>query len=204
MAVSFVMRDFAPVAGTVLLLGLAGCSGTTYGTGMSTEQQTLKDVMSLASLGADEKPPIDYKPRGGIVAPPSVNLPPPGSAPTTTASVAEDPNWPKDPDEARRKQAEADALAQTSNPIPNFILPKGQTTYSVASTESTAETRAAGQKAWLEKNSSKTGSYDEAGNATRKYLTEPPVAYREPDPNQPMTAPPKTATKWNLSKLWPF
>ena len=205
MVVPSALRKLAPSFGVVVIAGLAGCSGTTYGTGISPEEQTIKDVMSLASLGSEEKPPIDYKPRGGIVAPPSTNLPPPVDSSTKTAAVtAEDPNWPKDPDEAQRKKAEAQAQAAANSPIPNFILPKGVTSYDVASTESTAETRAQGQKAWEAMHKGKAGSYDANGQPTRKYLTEPPVDYREPDPNQPMTAPPKTPFKLDFSKLWPF
>jgi len=107
MVVPSALRKLAPSFGVVVIAGLAGCSGTTYGTGISPEEQTIKDVMSLASLGSEEKPPIDYKPRGGIVAPPSTNLPPPVDSSTKTAAVtAEDPNWPKDPDvEARERKA---------------------------------------------------------------------------------------------------
>lgn len=204
MAVSPVLQRFVLPAGAVALIGLAGCSGTTYGTGVSPEQQTIKDVMSLASLGSNEPPPIDYKPRGGIAAPPSTALPPPGSAPATTAAVSDDPNWPKDPDAIKKKKAEAEAQAAASSPIPNFILPKGTTTYDVATAESTDQTRAEGKQAWDALHKGKAGSYDAQGNPTRKYLTEPPVAYREPDPNQPMKEPPKTQKKWDLSKLWPF
>ncbi|MBB3930471.1 hypothetical protein GGR25_001510 [Kaistia hirudinis] len=204
MAVSPVQRKLALIVGSAALLGLAGCSGTTYGTGVSAEEQTLKDVMSLASLGSDEKPPIDYKPRGGIVAPKSTALPPPGSAPEATASVANDPNWPKDPDEQRRQKAAAEAQAAANSPIPNFILPKGKTSYDVATNESTEQTRAEGKQAWDALHKGKTGSYDANGNPTRKYLTEPPVAYRAPDPNAPMKEPDKTEGKFNLSKLWPF
>ncbi|MCX5512468.1 hypothetical protein C3941_10405 [Kaistia algarum] len=205
MAVSPVLRRFVPPASVVVLVGLAGCSGTTYGTGVSAEEQTMKDVMSLASLGSNDPPPIDYKPRGGIVAPPTANLPPPGTASAATASAAEDPNWPKDPDAAKRKKAEEEAQASANSPVPNFILPKGKTSYDVATTESTDQTRAEGKAAWDALHKGKAGSYDAQGNPTRKYLTEPPVAYREPDPNQPMKEPPKSAAKkWDLSKLWPF
>jgi hypothetical protein len=207
MASSNVQRLLLLPAGALVAATLAGCTGTTYGTGVSQEEQTLKDVMSIAALGSEKKPPIDYKPRGGIVAPPNNNLPVPGSAPDQTASIADDPNWPKDPDEAKRKQAEAEAAAPVGQAPPNFILPKGQTSYSVAAanqTQTTAEKRAAGRKAWLELHKGKAGSYDANGNPTRKYLTEPPVSYREPDPTQPMTEPPKAKVKWDLSKLWPF
>lgn len=191
-------------ATTLVAAGLAGCSGTTYGTGISPEQQTLEDVMSIASLGAKDTPPIDYRPRGGIVVPPTTNLPPPGA---TAVSVADDPNWPKDPDEERRKRKQVEQEAPVGQASPNFVLPAGQTTYTMASAnqaQDDAAKRAAGQKAWLDKRKSKGGSYDEGGNPTRKYLTEPPVGYRAPDPNAPVAEPPKQKKKFDISKLWPF
>ncbi|MCX5497340.1 hypothetical protein OSH11_21765 [Kaistia dalseonensis] len=161
--------------------------------------------MSIASLGSKDKPPIDYRPRGGIVAPPTTDLPAPGS---NTTTVANDPNWPKDPDAERRQRKAAEAAAPLDQQSPNFVLPAGQTTYTMAAANTPAQDeaakKAAGQQAWLDKRKSKGGSYDANGNPTRKYLTEPPVAYREPDPNAPVAEPPKQKTKFDISKLWPF
>src|ERR1700754_3895767 len=44
---------------------------------------------------------IDYRERSPLVVPPKLNLPPPGTA----SAEAKVPNWPKDPDEQRRKAA---------------------------------------------------------------------------------------------------
>lgn len=208
MPVSNALCHLALPASVLLVAGLAGCSGTTYGTGISPEKQTFQDVLSIGALSAPQKAPIDYRPRGGIVVPPTDSLPIPGTdadSADRTASVSADPNWPKDPDEAKRAEAAAKA-ARSDSIVPNFILPKGQTSYSVASAESTPQTRAEGKKAWDELHKGKAGSTDANGNPVRKYLTEPPVAYREPDPNAPMTEPPKTKKKWNfdVSKLWPW
>jgi hypothetical protein len=204
MPASNVQRLFAVTAVAALAGTLAGCGGTTYGTGVTAEQQTLEGVMSIASLGSKDGPSIDYRPRGGIVVPPSDNLPTPG----TTGSVAtNDPNWPKDPDEARRKAKAAEAAAPIGQSSPNFVLPKGQTTFSVANAQQPtdeAAKKAAGTKAWKEKRQARAGSVDANGNPTRKYLTEPPVAYREADPNAPVAEPPKTKKKFDISKLWPF
>ena len=43
---------------------------------------------------------IDYRERSPLVVPPKLDLPPPAA---TAAEVKPPPNWPKDPDEARRK-----------------------------------------------------------------------------------------------------
>ncbi len=187
---------------------LAACSGTTYGTGVSPEAQTMTDLMGIASLSGNKSAPIDYRPRGNIVAPPNTaTLPPPGSATTTVASAETDPNWPKDPDlEARQRKAAKDA--SFGQPSPNFVLPAGQTSIGNAQTGANnydAQRRAEGKQAWLDMHKSKAGSLDANGNPVRKYLTEPPVAYREPDPNAPMSDPPKAKMKkFDISKLWPF
>jgi len=207
MPVSDIQR-FVALPSIALLAGLvAACSGTTYGTGVSPEEQTVSDLVGIASLGGGNKAPIDYKPRGNIVVPPNPNqaLPVPGSGPTVAAAET-DPNWPKDPDlDARARKAAKDA--SFGQPSPNFILPAGQT--SIGNAQATAQTydaqrRAEGKKAWDELHKGKTGSVDANGNPVRKYLTEPPVDYREPDPNAPMSDPPKPKLNWNVSKLWPF
>jgi len=201
MPASTVQRYLVLPAGALVLAALAGCSGTTYGTGVSPEAQTLTDVMSIASLGGDDKPPIDYKPRGGIVVPPSKSLPVPGTAQVASAA---DPNWPKDPDVARRKKRENDAVAPNSEGAPNLKLAPGQTTFSRQQDDYSEARRAEGKKAWDAVHAGKSGSYDANGNPTRKYLTEPPVAYRAADPNAPMTEPEKAKKKFDVSKLWPF
>lgn len=200
MSASTVQRFLLLPVGALLATALAGCSGTTYGTGVSPEKQTLTDVMSIASLGGDDRPPIDYKPRGGIVVPPNKSLPPPAA----TASLEQDMNWPKDPDVARRKKRENDAVAMNSEGAPNLKLAPGQTTFSRREEEYSEARRAEGKKAWDALHKGKGGSFDAQGNATRKYLTEPPVAYRAADPNAPMVEPEKTKKKFDVSKLWPF
>lgn len=203
------LQRLVALPAVAVLAGLAAaCSGTTYGTGVSPEQQTVSDLMGIASLGASKTPPIDYRPRGNIVAPPNTtSLPTPGSGPSV-AAVEQDPNWPKDPDVEERERKEAKA-ASFGKPSPNFILPAGQTSIGnaqLANNTYDAQRRAEGKQAWDELHKAKRGSVDANGNPVRKYLTEPPVAYREPDPNAPMSDPPKKKTKlnWDLGKLWPF
>lgn len=85
------VRSFLP-AGAVLLLAalLAACSPITYGTGVSTTEQTLRDITDIVNF-TDQPEQIDYQPRPNLVTPPTNTLPPPG----TTASAA---NWPADSD----------------------------------------------------------------------------------------------------------
>lgn len=60
-------------------LAMAGCSTTTYGTGVGPMTQTLVDLSNIVDFSRDEF--IQYCQRQGIVVPPTFNLPPPG-APT--------------------------------------------------------------------------------------------------------------------------
>ena len=55
---------------------------------------------------------IDYRERSPLVVPPKLDLPPPVAAKDTTA-----PNWPKDPDEARRKAMIAARKKQNKDPM---------------------------------------------------------------------------------------
>ena len=59
---------------------------------------TIKSGFSTTNM--DSKG-IDYRERSPLVVPPQLDLPPPAAA----ASQVNAPNWPKDPDEKRRKAA---------------------------------------------------------------------------------------------------
>jgi hypothetical protein len=69
----------------------------------------------MSGIGAKsmEKPGIDYRERSPLVVPPKLDLPPPASA--TQASA---PNWPKDPDEKRRKEAAVARKKAGNKPTP--------------------------------------------------------------------------------------
>jgi hypothetical protein len=177
---------------------LAGCSSTTYGTGVDPGVQTLKDVAGIAMI-TEKKPPIDYEPRAKVVAPPSgadATLPPPGSGAT---AGTDSPNWPNDPD-AQAAKFRADIAAREARgekPAP-LNLPDGsyaqpslppttRTSRSglVDTTPLTQEQHNAVIKAFADAKGSL--SVDASGKPVRKYLTEPPAEYREPDPTQPTT-----------------
>ena len=56
---------------------------------------------------------IDYRERSPLVVPPKLDLPPPAAA----SAEVKAPNWPKDPDEARRKAAIAARKKDNKDPI---------------------------------------------------------------------------------------
>ena len=67
--------------------------------GMTFEERIIDNLMSGIGAKSMEKPGIEYRERSPLVVPPKLDLPPPA----TQAKNA--PNWPKDPEEKRRKEA---------------------------------------------------------------------------------------------------
>ena len=68
--------------------------------GMTFEEKLIDNLMSGIGAKSMEKPGIEYRERSPLVVPPKLDLPAPAG---TQAKAA--PNWPKDPDEKRRKEA---------------------------------------------------------------------------------------------------
>lgn len=66
------------------------------------EEKIIDNLMSGLGAKSMETPGIEYRERSPLVVPPKLDLPPPASA-----AEAAPPNWPKDPDEKRRKEATA-------------------------------------------------------------------------------------------------
>jgi hypothetical protein len=209
--------------GTAAAIGALGfvlgaCSQTTYGTGTTPGQQTLEDLAGIAAFGAPKKDPIDYKARPAIVPPPKgAPLPPPEDSTAAIASA----NWPKDPD-VEEKKFKADVAARSTGyydeenlPFgekdPKFSLPGGQQPGqepNLAKMERDQEKEAIGtpeQDAQAKKlfaDSRGLVAVDAEGKPIRRYLTDPPVEYRAPDPNAPVEieAKPQKKKAWK----WPW
>jgi hypothetical protein len=71
------------------------------------EEKIIGNIMSGLGATNMENKGIEYRERSPLVVPPKIDLPPPASA-----TEAKAPNWPKDPDEARRKAAIAERKKQ--------------------------------------------------------------------------------------------
>jgi hypothetical protein len=178
-------------------VALSACNSMTYGTGTTPAMQTVQDLTGLATGGGKDREAIDYSPRPKIVAPPAgTALPPPGSD-QQVASV----NWPNDPDMLKAQvKADAEARAAAGKPD-NIRLPSNKFVAAPAPGERTLtkEEEAELRKAMA---AAKGGmSVDANGNPVRKYLTDPPVDYRMPDPNAPVAVaddgkPKKKKWKW--------
>ena len=179
-------------------LMLAGCSGTTYGTGTTPGLQTVQDLVGIAALSPAKREPIDYTPRPKVVLPPTVAaLPPPG-----TADAATPADWPHDPDAAVAKiRADTAAREASGAPTPQLKLPAGPppATGSNVMVSShvqgdgpgtlTADEQAKVKKLFADARGGV--AFDANGNPVRRYLTDPPPDYRVPDPTAPVEFTPK-------------
>ncbi|WP_420959541.1 hypothetical protein [Brucella sp. IR073] len=173
---------------------LSGCvSSPTYGTDKTANEQLIDDMSNIASFGARNKERIEYKPRPELVKPAghATTLPPPQESVAQAGSG----NWPESP-EARRKRLRDEATANQDNP--NYVSPiagEGPAPSSwgrkdLASANSRAADRASrgtttmtpeqSKEIIRQRQLAKTGS-----PTTRKYLSEPPLDYRQPAPTAP-------------------
>jgi hypothetical protein len=140
---------------------------------------------------------IDYRERSPLVVPPRLDLPPPAAA-SDPAKVA---NWPKDPDEARRKKAIAERkkiTAKYANEEARSLTPDELNVGRGATARTSNDPVQPGnalnnavispsQLGFDGSLSTLFGTKSEAatfkGEPTRESLTQPPVGYQTPSPN---------------------
>ena len=77
------------------------------------EEKVIEGIMKGIGGTNMDNTGIDYRERSPLVVPPKLDLPPPASA----SADVKAPNWPKDPDEARRKAAIAARKKQNKDPM---------------------------------------------------------------------------------------
>jgi len=174
---------------------LSGCNlGPTYGTGKTAGQQLMDDVSSVASLRpAKSSTQVETRPRPELVPPAAdmrTALPPPQTSVASSGTSA----WPESPEE-RRQRLRDEATANQDNP--NYVSPikpevagysreRNRTDLTRSGNERVpVVTRLEGkkQRAAYKKQRQEIGG----GNATqRKYLSEPPLVYRQPAETAPV------------------
>lgn len=139
---------------------------------------------------------IDYNERSPLVVPPTRDLPPPASNNTPPA-----PNWPKDADVERQKQAKKDDTPhyQKDNVIessrvlrPDELDKVGRSSASASGDgDSTANSMMAnprdqgGKGLWNSMFQKKEQYATFTGEPSREVLTDPPPGYLTPSPDQP-------------------
>lgn len=158
-------------------LALSGCmSSPTYGTDKTANEQLFEDVSGIMSLAPKQRTAIDYKPRPELVKPAKgevANLP----APQQSVASADNPSWPESP-EQRRARLRAEAADNANNPAyesqvtMDGVLPQSSelprpSDPRMASVEQRQEFQRRQREA-------------KQGDPTvRKYLSEPPLDYRQ-------------------------
>jgi len=160
-------------------------SSPTYGTDKTAAAQLLDDVSGAAAITPKHKDPIDYKPRPDLVKPApgqKANLPPPQQS-IETASA----DWPESP-EARRARIRADATTHQNDPNYQPEAVEDVQTDPEAVKKAMAESGSSHPPRWSPDDSSVTRRNEiqrrlaeqKQGDPTvRKYLSEPPLAYRQ-------------------------
>jgi hypothetical protein len=187
----------AALAAVVICAGVAVARAgdddpnATQGSNKSLYDRML-DVVGLNGRGG-----IQYTERSPLVVPPTLDLPPPGAnAPPAV------PNWPKDPDVARAKQAK---IKEKPGPHPDWVVENGRvlspgelnapgsnpaaspTTPGPACGPADCPDRLDAPKKsvfnfdWMKKEQYATFT----GEPPRTSLTEPPPGYLTPSPDQP-------------------
>src|ERR1700712_2081977 len=76
------------------------------------EEKIIEGIMAGIGGTNMENKGIDYRERSPLVVPPKIDLPPPAG----TSAEVKAPNWPKDPDEQRRKAAVAARKKENKDP----------------------------------------------------------------------------------------
>jgi hypothetical protein len=162
------------------------------------EEKIIKQIMTGIGGTNMENTGIEYRERSPLVVPPKIDLPPPAASAEVPV-----PNWPKDPEVKRRKEAKAARQKDNKDPreasrilTPNELAvgtkPAGSTRGSADSTQpgnslnnpilSPSQLGYEGGFKGLF-GGSKTESAPFKGEPTRDSLTMPPPGYQTPSPN---------------------
>jgi hypothetical protein len=162
------------------------------------EEKVIEGIMAGIGGTNMENRGIEYRERSPLVVPPKIDLPPP----ETASKEVKDANWPKDPDEARRKAAIAARKKAKPDPIEaSRILTPSE--LNAARTAAPARTNNdpvqpgnsfnnpilspsqlgynGGFSGLFGGNKTETAPFK--GEPTRDSLTQPPPGYQTPSPN---------------------
>ncbi len=150
--------------------------GPTYGTGTSQGQQLFNDLDNIVTLGSTNRQRVDYSERKELVRPTAIGaLPPPRAADPAVSEqqVAEN-----------REEARVAALGDmreraAAQPSPRSRV--GRRTEVEQNWLSQAEMNNQGEAARARAATGRQGSATE-----RRYLSEPPLAYRQPASTAPV------------------
>jgi hypothetical protein len=194
-------RQALRLSAVALGIGLLFASGAARAQEDEEDDKTFEEKIIegiMAGIGGTnmENKGIDYRERSPLVVPPKIDLPPPASA----SAEAKVPNWPKDPDEARRKAAIAARKKEDKDPI-KAAQPLTPAQLNVARTAAPVRTNndpitpGVSNSPVLSPSQlgftgfshifggNKTETAEFKGEPTRDSLTQPPAGYQTPSPN---------------------
>jgi hypothetical protein len=174
-------------AAVVTLLSVSGFSGATPAWA-EEDTNMFNSVLGFVGMQFDkEQDSIDYRARAPIVVPPGTDLPPPKEAVRSSA-------WPKDPDIAAERRAALDSRRPAPQLTPNSRVEMSQTELQQGrgplpsdgppdECQAGAGTPLCLYTPWKVLKSVVTGFHSDTvqpgPEPPRKYLTEPPVGYRQ-------------------------
>jgi len=177
-------------------LALSGCmSSPTYGTDKTAAEQLAGDLSNAFSLAPPKREPIDYKPRPELVKPApgqKESLPPPQESITTTASGA----WPESP-EQRRARLRDEASQHENDPHYDPQIVEDVQTDKAAVKKALQDSASDHPPRWTPEDSGggaaarraeinrRLAESQQGSPTTRKYLSEPPLTYRQPAADAP-------------------
>lgn len=211
---SFTIRRSATAAGARRLSGAAffGLWGIMAVSSMAVsspaaaqgfgETDLLKSTLSVLGLVEDEeKPEIEYRERAPLVVPPTIPQAPEALPAPQQSAAAGNPNWPKDHDAQRRKQAAADARKpivrdDPGRPLMPSELNKGKRKTQGAYADGTQPADPNGKRdvlspselgftGWLGSVTGTEKPLSFNGEPERESLVQPPPGYQTPAPNAP-------------------
>jgi hypothetical protein len=182
--------------GLVMIAGAARAQDAADEDDKTFEEKIIEGIMAGIGGTNMENRGIDYRERSPLVVPPKIDLPPP----ETVKGEVKDPNWPKDPDEARRKAAIARRKKENKDPreASRVLMPSELN----AKTPAPARTGNDPVQPGDSLNNpilspsqlgftgftnvfggNKSESVPFKGEPTRESLTQPPAGYQTPSPN---------------------
>jgi len=178
---------------------------------MTFEEKLIDNLMSGIGARSMEKKGIEYRERSPLVVPPKLDLPPPAGTEAKNA-----PNWPKDPDERRRKEAiaqrkkavKATESWQAARPLTPAEMKIGQTAAPERTSNDPIQPGTNGNPSLSPAELGFTGglwNMMKGGNGTeskqftteppRQSLVEPPPGYQTPSPSYAYGAGPDKSRK---------
>ncbi len=174
------------------VLALAGCTGgTTYGTGTTHEEATMKGLSNIFSLKS-QKNTIDYNSRPSLVMPANKQILP---APVTKQAASSNEQWPETPEEriAKVRAAAPEADWRTGELPVEYLQSEKEGITKSPNLKSARAPVWAKEEQWLADTRNDANGINESKKAKklkeeiaystgvkRKYLTEPPTEYRQP------------------------